>query len=109
MGFFKLKKIIDFLGANVRLRIFEKSSQMQHLIDSFNINTNAWVMHYVYKRLRFLQSKMLSQTGALVGSDCTKYLYYLIFIFSRLAHVVAWMFNPISLLDFLDLWARFLQ
>ena len=66
-----IKKIIDFLGANVRLRIFEKSSQMQHLIDSFNINTNAWVMHYVYKRLRFLQSKMLSQTGALVGSDCT--------------------------------------
>jgi len=53
-------------GANVRLRIFEKSSQMQHLIDSFNINTNAWVMHYVYKRLRFLQSKMLSQTGALL-------------------------------------------
>jgi len=53
-------------GANVRLRIFEKASQMQHLIDSFNINTNAWVMHYVYKRLRFLNSKALSQLGALM-------------------------------------------
>ena len=56
-------------GANVRLRIFEKSSQMQHLVDSFNINTNAWIMHYVYKRLRFLNSKMLSQTGALVRTS----------------------------------------
>lgn len=53
-------------GANVRLRIFEKSSRFQHLIDSFNINTNAWVMTYVYKRLRFLNNRMLSQLGALV-------------------------------------------
>ena len=27
-------------GANVRLRIFEKSSRFQHIIDGFNINTN---------------------------------------------------------------------
>lgn len=52
-------------GANVRLRIFEKSSRFQHLIDSFNINTNAWVMSYVYKRLRFLNNRLLSQLGAL--------------------------------------------
>ena len=55
-----------FLGANVRLRIFEAASMMQHMIDSFNINTNAWVMHYVYKRLRFLNNKHMSQFGALV-------------------------------------------
>ena len=53
-------------GANVRLRIFEKSSRFQHIIDGFNINTNAWVMSYVYKRLRFLNNKILSQLGALV-------------------------------------------
>jgi len=53
-------------GANVRLRIFEGASMMQHMIDSFNINTNAWVMHYVYKRLRFLNNKHMSQFGALL-------------------------------------------
>ena len=57
---------LSFLGANVRLRIFEGASMMQHMIDSFNINTNAWVMHYVYKRLRFLNNKHMSQFGALV-------------------------------------------
>ena len=36
------------------------------LIDSFNINTNAWVMSYVYKRLRFLNNRLMSQAGALV-------------------------------------------
>lgn len=56
-------------GANVRLRIFEKSSRFQHLIDSFNINTNSWVMSYVYKRLRFLNNRMLSQLGALVRNN----------------------------------------
>ena len=54
-------------GANVKLRVFEKSTRFQHYIDSFNINTNAWVMSYVYKRLRFLNSKILSQLGALVS------------------------------------------
>ena len=54
-------------GANVRLRIFEKSTRFQHLIEGFNINTNAWVMSYVYKRLRFLNNRMASQFGALVS------------------------------------------
>ena len=44
---------------------FETSYKFQHYIDSFNINTNAWVMSYVYKRLRFLNNKSLSQLGAL--------------------------------------------
>lgn len=52
-------------GANVKLRILESSPTFQHLIDSFNINTNAWVMSYVYKRLRFLNNKLYSQIGAM--------------------------------------------
>lgn len=52
-------------GANVKLRIFEKSSRFQHYVDSFNINTNAWVLNYVYKRLRFLNNRSYSQLGAL--------------------------------------------
>ena len=54
-------------GANVKLRILESSPTFQHLIDSFNINTNAWVMSYVYKRLRFLNNKLYSQIGAMVS------------------------------------------
>ena len=45
---------------------FETSYKFQHYIDSFNINTNAWVMSYVYKRLRFLNNKSLSQLGTLL-------------------------------------------
>ena len=57
-------------GANVKLRIFEKSSRFQHYVDSFNINTNAWVLNYVYKRLRFLNNRSYSQLGALVRLFC---------------------------------------
>lgn len=35
-------------------------------IGSFNINTNQWMLHYVYKRLRFLGNKYYSQIGVLV-------------------------------------------
>ena len=50
-------------GANVKLMIYENATRFQHMIDSFNINTNAWVMSYIYKRLRFLNNKILSQLG----------------------------------------------
>jgi len=36
------------------------------MIESFNIRTNAWVMTYVYKRLRFLNNRLLSQAGVLI-------------------------------------------
>lgn len=52
--------------ANVKLRIYESSHKFQHLIDSFNINTNGWAANYVYKRLRFLNNKMYSQVGTLL-------------------------------------------
>ena len=29
--------------ANVKLRVFENATRFGHLIQSFNINTNAWV------------------------------------------------------------------
>ena len=45
---------------------FESTTRFQHLIDSFNINTNGWCLQNVYKRLRFLNNKLLSQLGVLV-------------------------------------------
>ena len=35
------------------------------LIESFNINTNGWVAHNIYKRLKFLNNRFYSQIGVL--------------------------------------------
>jgi len=43
-------------SANVVLTKFETCQRFQHLIESFNVNTNGWVMSYVYKRLRLISS-----------------------------------------------------
>lgn len=47
--------------ANVKLRTFETATQFNHYILSFNINTNHWCAEYIYKRLKFLGSRMRSQ------------------------------------------------
>ncbi|KAL3270466.1 hypothetical protein HHI36_021013 [Cryptolaemus montrouzieri] len=51
---------------NVKLARFESATQFNHYIQSFNINTNHWVAHYIYKRLKFLGNRHLSQAGALL-------------------------------------------
>jgi len=57
----------DWKGcANVKLRRLESATRFGHYIEAFNINTNQWVMNYVYKRLRFLNNKNISQAAALV-------------------------------------------
>merc|ERR1712228_929663 len=57
----------DWTGcANVKLRRLESATKFGHYIEAFNINTNSWVMNYVYKRLRFMNNKHVSQISALV-------------------------------------------
>lgn len=51
--------------ANVELLTFENATQYDHYIQSFNINTNHWSAEYVYKRLKFLGSKLYSQIATL--------------------------------------------
>ncbi|KAI9495203.1 MBOAT, membrane-bound O-acyltransferase family-domain-containing protein [Zychaea mexicana] len=51
--------------ANALPAIYETATSIDHIIGSFNINTNLWVKYYVFKRLRFLGNKQLSQFGAL--------------------------------------------
>ncbi|XP_065842146.1 lysophospholipid acyltransferase 5-like [Oscarella lobularis] len=41
-------------------------TNMMTLIPSINIHTNQFVLHYIYKRLRFLNSKTLSQLGVMM-------------------------------------------
>jgi len=58
---------VDWTGcANVKLRRLESATKFGHYIEAFNINTNSWVMNYVYKRLRFLNNKHISQASALI-------------------------------------------
>ncbi|XP_046388835.1 lysophospholipid acyltransferase 5 [Ischnura elegans] len=52
--------------ANVRIRVFEGAIKFGHFITSFNINTNSWVAQYIYKRLKFLGNRYVSQAAALL-------------------------------------------
>ncbi|KAK9507649.1 hypothetical protein O3M35_007459 [Rhynocoris fuscipes] len=53
--------------ANVNIQLFELAQNFSHdYIESFNINTNLWVFQYIYKRLKFLGNKYLSQIGVLL-------------------------------------------
>ena len=48
-------------GANVRVWLYETCTNYHQMIQSVNINTNAWVKTYVFKRCKFLKNQMLSQ------------------------------------------------
>lgn len=53
---------LDWSGcANVKIRRLESASRFHHVIESFNITTNHWVAVYIYKRLKFLGSRSVSQ------------------------------------------------
>nr|XP_034996528.1 lysophospholipid acyltransferase 5 isoform X2 [Zootoca vivipara] len=47
--------------ANMKVWLFETTPYFTGTIASFNTNTNAWVARYIYKRLKFLGNKLLSQ------------------------------------------------
>lgn len=51
--------------ANVDLWNYETASTCQQLVNSFNINTNKWMGKYVFKRLKFLGNKDISQIATL--------------------------------------------
>ncbi|XP_034171298.2 lysophosphatidylcholine acyltransferase 3 protein nessy [Osmia lignaria lignaria] len=51
---------------NIQLLTFETATRFNYLILSFNINTNHWCAEYIYKRLKFLGSKLYSQFATLL-------------------------------------------
>ncbi|CEF59888.1 Lysophospholipid acyltransferase 5 [Strongyloides ratti] len=51
---------------NISLRGFFLGSDYQSCVESFNINTNTWAKNHVFKRLRFLGNKYLSQGTTLL-------------------------------------------
>ncbi|XP_046381384.2 lysophospholipid acyltransferase 5-like [Haliotis rufescens] len=46
---------------NVNLTKLESAVTFHQMIQSFNINTNMWMSKYIFKRLRFLGNKFVSQ------------------------------------------------
>ena len=75
-------------GANVRVWMLETCPCYHKLIQSFNINTNAWVKTYVYKRCKFLKNQMLSQLITVVFLAIwhgTHSGYYLAFLYQILS------------------------
>ncbi|KAH8371856.1 hypothetical protein KR093_009114, partial [Drosophila rubida] len=56
----------DWSGcSNVKLKLLETGNTMQHYVQSFNVNTNHWVAHYVFKRLKFMNNRNISYGAAL--------------------------------------------
>uniref|UniRef100_A0A4W4FLT9 Lysophospholipid acyltransferase 5 n=1 Tax=Electrophorus electricus TaxID=8005 RepID=A0A4W4FLT9_ELEEL len=51
--------------ANMRVWLYETTPFFTGTINSFNINTNAWVARHIFKRLKFLGNKMASQISTL--------------------------------------------
>nr|CAI5851131.1 unnamed protein product [Callosobruchus analis] len=51
---------------NIKLNIFENTTQFGDYIKSFNVNTNQWVAQYIYKRLKFLGNRLVSQFASLM-------------------------------------------
>ncbi|CAH8288962.1 unnamed protein product, partial [Heterobilharzia americana] len=52
--------------ANISLARYSFATNTDDLVAGLNINTNKWVLEYVYKRLRFLGNKNLSQLVTLL-------------------------------------------
>lgn len=53
-------------GENVKVLRLEKASKFTHYIESFNVATNKWVARHIYKRLKFLGSREISQGATLL-------------------------------------------
>lgn len=51
---------------NVKVSVLESATEFSQYIHAFNINTNSWVSHYIYKRLKFLGSRYYSQAISLM-------------------------------------------
>ena len=61
----------DWKGcANVRLRTLESATWFHHYVAAFNINTNQWCMNYIFKRLKFLNNRMVCNFIWILGNSC---------------------------------------
>ncbi|XP_023018791.2 lysophosphatidylcholine acyltransferase 3 protein nessy [Leptinotarsa decemlineata] len=69
---------------NIKISIFENTTEFGHFIQSFNVNTNQWSAQYIYKRLKFLGNRLVSQSVTLLFLAVWHGLhsgYYVCFLF----------------------------
>lgn len=52
--------------SNIKLSVFENTYKFGDYVNSFNVQTNLWVLNYVYKRLKFLNNRSISHISALM-------------------------------------------
>ncbi|KAK9737943.1 MBOAT, membrane-bound O-acyltransferase family [Popillia japonica] len=74
---------------NVKIAVLENTTQFNHYIQSFNVNTNHWIAHYVYKRLKFMNNRLISQAAALLFLAIWHGFhsgYYICFLFEFLVY-----------------------
>jgi lysophospholipid acyltransferase 5 len=50
---------------NIKIGVVENAYRFHNYVEGFNVQTNFWVAHYVYKRLKFLNNRHISQAAAL--------------------------------------------
>ncbi|KAK7094232.1 lysophospholipid acyltransferase 5-like [Littorina saxatilis] len=81
---------------NVRVKLLETGCTLQHAIRSFNCNTNLWMAQYIFKRLRFLGNKLVSQAVTLFylaiwhGQDTGYFInFFLEFIYTMCERQIA--------------------
>lgn len=81
--------------SNVLLLRYETATKFGHVVQSFNMLTNKWAAVYIYKRLRFLGNKLLSQAVTLAflaiwhGLHVAYYFVFLLeFFVMKLEHDV---------------------
>lgn len=86
----------------MKLSTFENTTQFTHYIQSFNINTNHWSAQYIYKRLKFLGNRQISQLATLVFLAVWHGFhsgYYVCFFFE---FVVVYMERDVSWCSYID-------
>ncbi|BFZ24003.1 hypothetical protein BsWGS_27042 [Bradybaena similaris] len=107
---------------NIKVWQLETGESFSDFIQSFNVNTNQWMARYVYKRLRFLGSKVLSQLLTLLYLALWHGLlsgYYMCFFLELLLthaelqakHILGQLhiFGNFKRLTILDLFGRFIR
>jgi len=93
---------VDWRGcANIKVHRLETATSFAQVIESFNVNTNHWVAVYVFKRLKFLGNKLVSQAVTLLFLAVWHGLhfgYYLTFLNEFMTVLVE--------REFLGVWAK---
>ncbi|XP_059172838.1 lysophospholipid acyltransferase 5-like [Physella acuta] len=97
---------------NIKVWLLETGESFSDFIQAFNVNTNQWMLRYVYKRLRFLGSKIVSQLATLFylavwhGVQSGYYMCFLLELLDTNAETkMIWIFKRLNVQSKLPNWS----